>query len=520
MNRRGFIHDSLHTIAGAGLFSTMGAYGKSSKNLNSLLSLNPNNDHVLVIIFLNGGNDGLNSVVPLNQLSILNQLRPHVALPDSSLLPLNGTDLAFHPSMSGMRNLYHDGKLKVVRAVGYQDQNFSHFRSTDIWMSGSDSREVLNSGWMGRYINEDYPGYPGAYPTNAMPDPLAVEIGYGNSLLFQGPLSNMAVVLNGERAFYELFSDDVNDVPDTNYGEKLAHVKLIRRQSQVYGEVVRDAAAKIHQQRPYPETDLAQQLRIVARLIAGGLRTPVYKVEIGGFDTHGGQVEPGNTTSGVHANLLTQLSDAIVAFMDDLEFLGVQDRVMGMTFSEFGRRIVSNASNGTDHGSAGPMFVFGNHVQTGVLGSHYTLDRQMDFTDNLDFQYDFRQVYASMLEQWLCVPSDRIRDALSRNYQSLPIVNASACDMSTPTLDFVPERDFLKVYPNPVVDYLNIEFNDVAEHIHVHLIGQDGRLIKNLAAGKLSTSSLNVNVSHLPPGQYFIQVYTRRKKSRSAFIKI
>ena len=274
MKRRDFIHNSLHTIAGAGLFGSMGTYGKSSKNLNSLLSLNPNNDHVLVIIFLNGGNDGLNSVVPMNQLSILNQLRPQVALPDSSLLPLSGTDLAFHPSMSGMRNLFHEGKLKIVRAVGYENQNFSHFRSTDIWMSGSDSDEVLNSGWFGRYIDEDYPGYPDAFPTSAMPDPLAVEIGYGNSLLFQGPLSNMAVVINGERGFYELSLNETDEAPDTNYGDKLAHVQLIRRQSQVYGEVVRDASNRVSQQREYPSSNLAQQLRIVARLIAGGLRTP------------------------------------------------------------------------------------------------------------------------------------------------------------------------------------------------------------------------------------------------------
>ena len=520
MKRRDFLHDSLHTIAGAGLFSGMGSYGASKRNLNSLLGFNPDNDHVLVIIFLNGGNDGLNSVVPMNQLSILNQLRPHVALPDSSLLPLNGTDLAFHPSMSGLRDLFHEDRLKIVRAVGYQEQNFSHFRSTDIWMSGSDADEVLNSGWMGRYLNEDYPGYPQAFPTSSMPDPLAIEIGFGNSLLFQGPQSNTAMVINGERAFYELYSDTIDDVPDTKYGDKLEHVKLIRRQSQVYGEVVRDAANRVSQQRTYPDSNLAQQLRIVARLIAGGLRTPVYKVEIGGFDTHGGQVTEGNTTEGMHASLLSQLSEAIVAFMDDLEFLGVQDRVMGMTFSEFGRRIVSNASYGTDHGSAGPMFIFGNHIQTGVLGDHYELDTQMDFTDNLAHQYDFRQLYASMLDQWLCVPSDKIDNALSRDYQSIPLINPSACQVSTSTLDFVEERDIMKVFPNPVSDMLHIEFKETRDQVHIHLIGQDGRLIKNLAAGQLSSPRLTFNVSHLPPGLYYLQVFSKQRKTRSTFVKI
>ena len=247
---------------------------------------------------------------------------------------------------------------------------------------------------------------------------------------------------------------------------------------------------------------------------------PVYKVEIGGFDTHGGQVEPGNTTQGMHANLLSELSEAIVAFMDDLAFLGVQDRVMGMTFSEFGRRIVSNASDGTDHGSAGPMFLFGNHLQTGVLGSHYQLDTQMDFTDNLDHQYDFRQLYASMLEQWLCVSGDKIQDSLQRSYQPLPLINPSACEMSTPTLDYVPEKDFLSIFPNPTMDFLNIEFKDIRDQIHVHLIGQDGGLIKKLAAGKMNNPTLTFNVAHLPPGLYYIQVFTRQKKSRAAFVKM
>ncbi len=513
MKRRDFIHDAMHTLAGTSLFGSLSQQIIHGTNVSGWAPLNPDNDHVLVIIFLNGGNDSLNTVVPINQMSALHSLRPHVVLPENVLLRIDGTDLGLHPALSGMRSLFDEGMLKIIRAVGYPDQNYSHFRSSDIWMSGSDAKEVLSTGWMGRYLNIDYPDYPSSYPNAGMPDPLSLELGYSNSLLFQGPMANMSVVINGERDFYQLVEDEIDEVPNTLYGDKLGHVKLVRRQSQVYGRSVRNAAQKVTQQyTDYPSTSIAQQLKICARLIAGGLRTPIYKVEIGGFDTHAGQVSPDDHTQGQHTNLLHELDQAITAFMADLKFLGIEDRVTGMTFSEFGRRIVSNASNGTDHGAAGPMFVFGKHVSPGILGSDYEIDASMTYEDNLAYQYDFRQVYGSILEQWLCVPNNHIDDALLNAFDTLPIISESACLNTRSQRHAKVEKNWLDVYPSPMNGTTTVQFESKGLPLQIDVISGTGQRIGTWISGRFpaGTHTRNISTVGLPTGTYFIRLTSRQ----------
>ena len=512
MKRRDFIHDAMHAAAGTSVLGSFGSQFLGASQLEDAMMFNPENDHVLVIIFLNGGNDSLNTVIPLNQMSVLNSLRPHVVLPENQILKIPGTELALHPSLTGMQSLLANGKLNIIRGVGYPDQNYSHFRSSDIWMSGSDTNQVLSTGWMGRYLNIDYPDYPSSYPNAVMPDPLSLELGYSNSLLFQGPMANMSVVINGERDFYQLVEDEIDNVPNTLYGDKLGHVKLIRRQSQVYGATVRDAAQKINQQfAGYPDTSIAQQLKICARLIAGGLRTPVYKVELGGFDTHAAQVDPGDHTKGVHSDLLQQLDEAIVAFLADLKFLGIEDKVTGMTFSEFGRRIVSNASNGTDHGSAGPMFIFGKHVNPGIIGKDYELDASMTYEDNLVYQYDFRQVYGSILSQWLCVGSNDVNNALLDSYTEIPVMAETACQSTGNRNLQTTAKDWIKVYPNPVNGQATIEFESDGSPVHIELVNLSGQKIEDLFIGRVAPGvhQEKVRTTHLTPGVYFVRLQSR-----------
>ena len=226
MKRRDFLHKSAHIAAGTALFGNAAMAKAGYAPLNALLPINPDNDQVLVVIYLGGGNDGLNTVVPLNQLSALSRLRPHVFLPQNQLLRLPGTEVGLHPSLPGLQEFYKEGKLKIIRGVGYPDQNYSHFRSTDIWMSGSDADQLVGSGWLGRYLNVAYPNFPEEYPNQAMPDPLSIEMGYANSLLFQGPLTNMSVVLQGENDFYELVEDDPQDLPDSSLRQSFGTRKI------------------------------------------------------------------------------------------------------------------------------------------------------------------------------------------------------------------------------------------------------------------------------------------------------
>ncbi len=512
MKRRDFLHKSAHIAAGTALFGNAAMAKAGYAPLNALLPINPDNDHVLVVIYLGGGNDGLNTVVPLNQLSALSRLRPHVFLPQNQLLRLPGTEVGLHPSLPGLQEFYKEGKLKIIRGVGYPDQNYSHFRSTDIWMSGSDADQLVGSGWLGRYLNVAYPNFPEEYPNQAMPDPLSIEMGYANSLLFQGPLTNMSVVLQGESDFYELVEDDPQDLPDTLYGNRLAHVKLIRKHSQVYGKAMKEAADKISSQGDYPDTSLAQQLKIVARLIAGGMKTPIYKVEIDGFDTHSNQVAADDPTKGEHANLLRELDEAIVAFMKDIELLGIQDRVLGMTFSEFGRRIVSNASRGTDHGAAGPMFFFGNLVDAGLMGTDYNIHGALTYEDNLEYQYDFRQIYGSVLEQWLCVDASDIRTSLLNDFDSLPVVHPSACNAVTSSNGLTEVgKSWVSVNPNPILADVLVTFESLGEHLSVEILDIQGRKIRTVIQGKYRAGQHKVWVttSDLSAGTYIFQVISK-----------
>jgi uncharacterized protein (DUF1501 family) len=321
-----------------------------------------------------------------------------------------------HPSMTGLQSLYNDGKLSIIQAVGYPSPSFSHFRATDIWMSGSASNVELESGWAGRYLNGEYPHFPEGFPNETMPDPLAIQIGSITSLTLQGPDLNMGMSISDPSAFYK-FIDGVQDpVPDTPWGKELSYVRLVANQSQKYSDVVKNASAKVPVQGTYPTgNSLGDQLKIVARLIKGGLKTRVYMVSTGSFDNHSAQVTTTDTTTGTHATLLKRVSDGIKAFMDDIKGLGVEERVIGMTFSEFGRRIKSNLNFGTDHGAAAPLFVFGKNVKSGVLGTNPTIPTNTTVNDSVPMQYDFRSVYASILSDWFCVKANDLMPIMDNN---------------------------------------------------------------------------------------------------------
>lgn len=384
-------------------------------------------DRVLVLVQLSGGNDGLNTVIPLEFYEAYQAARTNIAIPQNKILKLNGYDqTGLNPAMPELQNLFNDGKLTIVQCVSYPQPNFSHFRATDIWLTGADPGQVLPTGWAGRYLNERYPRFPEDYPNPTMPDPLAIQVGSLVSPALQGPLLTMGMAISNPASFYDLINDKAGMVPDTRAGDQIAYIREMSVKTDQYAGVIKKAAQKVTRQSDkYPaagKNPLADQLKIVARLVAGGLRTKIYLVTMGGFDTHAKQTETADTTTGNHAKLLAKLSEAIGAFQDDLALLKVENRVMGMTFSEFGRRIRSNASGGTDHGAAAPVFIFGNAVVPGIVGNNPVLPYNATVNDNVSMQYDFRAIYASFLEKWFEVDPSAATIVLLKDYPAMPLV--------------------------------------------------------------------------------------------------
>ncbi len=392
--------------------------------MNRLLGFAPQGlDRVLVMIQLSGGNDGLNTIIPLNQYERYAAVRKNIAIRQNEVLPLAGiTTAGFHPALKGLQQLFDEKKLSVLQSVGYANPDFSHFRSTDIWMSGSSSSESLTTGWTGRVLNEAFPGYPIGYPGPDAPHPLAIQIGLASSLLFQGPRIPMSLNIANPENSITLANGFTDAAPASRGGDELNFIRLIADQVQSYSAVIKEAADKVSLQSEYPANNpLAQQLKTVARLIKGGLSTRFYLVNLDGFDTHGEQVVAGETGKGRHADLLQQVGDAIHAFQADLEQSGVADRVAGMTFSEFGRRIAANDSLGTDHGAAAPLFVFGQKIRGGRIGDNPEIPEQVGVEDNLPMKIDFRSVYAAFLREWMQLPETLITELLFKDEMPLKL---------------------------------------------------------------------------------------------------
>ena len=426
MNRRKFIHQMSHAAALPALFSSI-PYESLGLGSQSELAQTVADGNILVIIVLSGGNDGLNTVIPLNMLSKLNSIRSTVMLPDKKILPLEGTELGLHPSLKGFQSLHKENRLKIVQSVAYPQPSYSHFRSMDIWDSASDGNKNENSGWAARYIEAKHPNFPEAYPNELFPHPLSMEIGSNSSLLFTGKRSFTSIVASNPNDFYEIINEFDNNYPSTPIGEKLKYLQLMAKQSNAYGKVLKEQYQK-GTDYAFPRSNLADQLKIVSRLISGGLQTRIYKVQIGGFDTHSAQVEPSDKTTGMHATILKEIDEAVAAFMKSLDQMGKSDRVLGMCVSEFGRTVHSNGTNGTDHGTVSPVILFGNKVDPKVVGKNPIIPDNTNYSYELDMQYDFRQVYASVMNQWMGGTKTFTKEILFNDFTQVPIIQSAYID--------------------------------------------------------------------------------------------
>lgn len=513
MKRRKFLTAAGASIALPSLINGFNfkAFGQS-KWMSMLTASQVNTDKVLVIINLNGGNDGLNTVLPIDQYDTLAAARPNMILPESSILSLNGSSATgLHPAMTALQSMYNENKLGIIQSVGYPDPNFSHFRATDIWASGSDSNQVVSTGIIGRFLDHAYPGYPIDYPNETMPDPLAVQIGTGLPLLFQGANTNNAMTISGEEIFQEWQTPTGTETPDSYAGIELAYIRTVIAQTEVYADQILAAYNSITTQySDYPAAGsnrLADQLKIVARLVAGGLKTRVYLVSLGGFDNHADQVDAADTTTGTHANLLSQLSEAIHAFQSDLEFLNINERVMGMTFSEFGRRIKSNGSLGTDHGAAAPLFLFGTQVSPGIMGDNPIIPTSVSENDNLPMQYDFRTVYASILKDWFCVDESGLMDIMLQEFPAYNVCNGDCTTIGINSA-MAPSALSIKPYSNPFTNSLSLAYSAPNGKVLIQLFDCNGKIVDTLVNQVISGGSytISMDTQHYPAGNYYAQL--------------
>lgn len=467
-----------------------------------------NNDRVLVIIQLHGGNDGLNTIIPMDQYAQYYNLRPNIAIPDhgkrkfielDSTLPVE-EQIGLHPDMTGLKTLYDHGKVAVIQGVAYENLDQSHFRSRDIWFMGGDYDEYLGSGWMGRYLDHLYPGYPNAYPSADMPDPLGLEIGNAVSLAFHRANGiPTAVSIDNPEQFYDLINSVGGDPPasvaDTYYGHELQWIIDIEKKSNQYAgrlkEIYEKGKNSPHVTYPslYPfnapskslKNGIGAQLRMIARLMSGGAKTKIYLARIGGFDTHASQVESYDPTMGTHASLLYHLSESLRAFQDDLKSLGLEDRVLTVTMSEFGRRAASNGSWGTDHGTSAPMIVVGKYVNPGIIGTNPNLS-DLDH-NNLKVQHDYRQVFGAVVQDWMQGDQQLIEQTRFSSFvqgeQKLPVIR-DAIMGNPPT--FVKDRFKLnECFPNPVRGLVQFSFQiNASVRVELDVIDQKGGLIKKL----------------------------------------
>ncbi len=380
-------------------------------------------DHrIFVVVQLGGGNDGLSTVIPVDN-DDYRRARPRLAINRNLLSLGRGSGLALHPNMTGMKSLFDAGHLSVVLGAGYPNPNRSHFRSMAIWQTAQPAIEA-NHGWLGRYFDNQCCGADPVTPEAAVnvgpTSPMALHGKEFSSVSFMNPAAFQW--LPGSRK--TLFSRRMHSIYDELNGisghpeavlagqDSLNFLQRVALDAHLAGADIRHATDDFHNAVPYPDSDLGRSLANVAKMIHADLPTTVYYVSMGGFDTHANEKSR-------HDKLMKDLSDALTSFINDLKAQGNLDRTLVMTFSEFGRRVAENASGGTDHGTAAPMFLMGGSIRPGLLGVEPSLSpAHLDHGD-LRFTVDFRTVYASVLKDWLHTDAQAI---LNGRFKTLPIL--------------------------------------------------------------------------------------------------
>jgi len=496
----------------------------------------------LVLINLAGGNDGLNTIIPINYYDIYSNLRPSIKVPSSginSYINLDETldenqQIGLHPSLTGIKNLYDNDLLRIIQSVGYPSQNKSHFASTDIYSTANDGNSWNNgnnSGWIGRFMESYYADLiQNSYP-------LGVEIGSkSNSLGFHGESEHgLSVNINGQdpSGFYSLISgmagEPPNNIPISDYGHELEYIIQTDALSNMYSEAISNSFNNGQNAVSYPDTDISNQLKTVARLISGGLESKVYMVKLSGFDTHFGQNQAENDILGDHNDLLTKLSSAVAAFMNDLSAMNLKNDVVGLTYSEFGRKAAENGSLGTDHGEIAPMFVFGAPVKGGVSGFNPDLN---EANENNGYQiqtvqFDYRDTLGTLLQDYLgadnlALDATFFNNTINQSFSETKIEDLIKSEFSVATNCYSNtlsnNRDNNKIFYiiNPIYSDLIIKSkNQEYSSFKYELYDMNSKLVSKGS----SLINESISISYLINGIYILNITTNDKSEAHRIIK-
>ncbi|KMQ59284.1 hypothetical protein ACM46_19315 [Chryseobacterium angstadtii] len=529
MNRKDFL--KLVSLAGVG--TPFYLNGMPSRFMNQFLDLQLNcdtvNDRVLVILRLAGANDGLNTVIPISQYSTYSALRPSIKINNTgtgSYIPLDSTVssaklVGLNPSMTGFKDLYDSGKLLLMNGVGYPNPNYSHFRSENLMFAGKDgstSADLLD-GMFGRYLGALYPGLAGN-PTTLSPDPLAIQMGNLNPCLFYEHTTEKNIEYN-LTGFQNSMFNTLKNLLNSEYQDLLTYIKgVAASMDSYYNRVMQVFNTGVNSSATYPNSSLGKQLKTVARMIQGGSKTKIFQVNISGFDTHVSQVQAGSTHLGTHANLLADISNSLKAFQTDIQQLGIADKIMTVTFSEFGRQVRENASTGTDHGDLAPFFVIGNAAAAGILGDHPVFTNYTSYYYNQNQRrYDYRQIFASLLQDWLGASTSLMvtseLDYYVTGAQKVDVIKdsqkANAVCTTLGTSNLIAENG-IKIYPVPANQYVYVELDSrKSSEITYQLLDMTGRSILQRSEHIVS-NRLEINVSDILQGNYILKVKANGKE--------
>ena len=402
-NRRSFLQALGFAGGGSMLLANTNITASVPSKLTQAIS-EANTDRILVLVRLKGGNDGLNTIVPIYDFDTYARARPTLHHKENKLYKLSD-DFGIPEAMKNLQSMWGEGAMKVVHGVGYENQDLSHFKSSNIWAS-TDLDEIENSGFMGRYFEGLYPDFL----INPPEVPAAIQIGSIGNLIFDGQgISNYALTVSNPEELKRLgetgTKHSLTDLPDCTYGTRLSYLRSVTNNTFTYAKTIFEAYNKATNTVEYSEKGFGKQLSIISRMIKGGLGTKVYMVSLGGFDTHANQAEK-------HTELWEEVAKNMTLFYEDLNKSGMDKQVLSMSISEFGRRVEENGSKGTDHGQAAPVMLFGPALEgNGFVGEHPDL-ADLDRVGNLKYKTDFREVYSTVMKEWLCIDAATVDEAL------------------------------------------------------------------------------------------------------------